>query len=54
MSDPTRNKSTNLTEAELKEIFNLVDLDDGGTKSRNELEALMKTIGLSATHVTPI
>ena len=35
---------------ELKEIFQLVDLDHGGTISRNELEILMKTVGLSATN----
>ena len=31
---------------ELKEIFQLVDLDHGGTISRDELETLMKTVGL--------
>ncbi len=32
---------------ELKEIFQLVDTDHGGTISRDELETLMKTVGLS-------
>lgn len=35
---------------ELKEIFQLVDLDHGGTISRDELETLMKTVGLRTTN----
>jgi Ca2+-binding EF-hand superfamily protein len=35
---------------ELKEIFQLVDLDHGGTISRDELESLMKTVGLRTTN----
>jgi len=32
--------------AEFREIFNLVDLDKGGTISKDELKQLMNTLGL--------
>ena len=35
--------------AEFREIFNLVDLDKGGTISRDELKQLMTTLGLKPT-----
>jgi Ca2+-binding EF-hand superfamily protein len=31
---------------ELREVFRLVDLDSGGTISKDELEMLMRTLGL--------
>ncbi|KOO20826.1 calmodulin-like protein [Chrysochromulina tobinii] len=34
---------------EFREIFNLVDLDKGGTISKDELGQLMKTLGLKPT-----
>ena len=42
-------KHAHLTEEELsefREIFNLVDLDKGGTISKDELKQLMMTLGL--------
>jgi Ca2+-binding EF-hand superfamily protein len=51
--DPYLVERTGQTLAEIqefKEIFQLVDLDHGGTISRSELEILMKTVGLSATN----
>ena len=42
-------KHAHLTEeelAEFREIFNLVDLDKGGTISKDELKQLMTTLGL--------
>ena len=35
--------------AEFREIFNLVDLDKGGTISKEELRQLMTTLGLKPT-----
>merc|ERR1712166_1476830 len=35
--------------AEFREIFNLVDLDKGGTISKDELKQLMNTLGLKPT-----
>ena len=35
--------------AELREIFNLVDEDRGGTISDDELRRLLKTVGIQAT-----
>ena len=35
--------------AEFQEIFNLVDLDKGGTISKDELKQLMNTLGLKPT-----
>jgi calmodulin len=35
--------------AEFREIFNLVDLDKGGTISKDELRQLMTTLGLKPT-----
>ncbi|KAJ3332596.1 hypothetical protein HDU91_003076 [Kappamyces sp. JEL0680] len=51
--DPLLAERTGQTLAELqelKEIFQLVDLDHGGTISRSELETLMKTVGLSTSN----
>ena len=45
-------KHSHLTDQELsefREIFNLVDLDKGGTISRDELKQLMITLGLKPT-----
>ena len=45
-------KHSHLTEeelAEFREIFNLVDLDKGGTISKDELKTLMTTLGLRPT-----
>jgi calmodulin len=45
-------KHPHLTQQELtefREIFNLVDLDKGGTISKDELGQLMKTLGLKPT-----
>jgi len=45
-------KHSHLTEeelAEFREIFNLVDLDKGGTISKDELKQLMQTLGLKPT-----
>ena len=45
-------KHAHLTEeelAEFQEIFNLVDLDKGGTISKDELKQLMNTLGLKPT-----
>ena len=45
-------KHPHLTEeelAEFREIFNLVDLDKGGTISKDELKQLMNTLGLKPT-----
>ena len=36
-------------ERELREIFNLVDEDRGGSISKEELRTLMETLGISAT-----
>ncbi|KAJ3371827.1 Calmodulin-3 [Allomyces arbusculus] len=36
---------------ELKEVFRLVDKDGGGTISKDELEVLMRTLGLRASKV---
>ena len=44
-----KQKHPHLTEeelAEFREIFNLVDLDKGGTISKDELKQLMTTLGL--------
>lgn len=35
--------------SELREIFNLVDRDSGGTISKGELAELMVTLGIRAT-----
>ena len=37
--------------AEFREIFNLVDLDKGGTISKEELRQLMTTLGLKPSQV---
>ena len=37
--------------AEFREIFNLVDLDKGGTISKDELKQLMNTLGLKPSQV---
>ncbi|KAJ3190984.1 hypothetical protein HK101_008188 [Irineochytrium annulatum] len=50
--DPTLKDRTGLREEELRElieIFSLVDVDHGGTISTDELETLMKTVGLKAS-----
>ncbi|KAJ3263429.1 hypothetical protein HDU76_012288, partial [Blyttiomyces sp. JEL0837] len=50
--DPTLLERTGLTVEQLQElveIFQLVDVDHGGTISTDELETLMKTLGLRAT-----
>ncbi|KAJ1555283.1 Calmodulin-3 [Cladochytrium tenue] len=50
--DPTLIERTGLNVEQLQElieIFQLVDIDHGGTISTDELEALMKTVGLRAT-----
>ena len=47
-------KHAHLTEeelAEFREIFNLVDLDKGGTISKDELKQLMTTLGLKPSQV---
>ena len=47
-------KHAHLTEEELsefREIFNLVDLDKGGTISKEELRQLMTTLGLKPSQV---
>ncbi|KAL3901406.1 MAG: hypothetical protein SGCHY_000628 [Lobulomycetales sp.] len=47
-------ESTGLSEAELQElleIFQLVDLDHGGTISTEELATLMQTMGIRSTKV---
>lgn len=47
-------KHAHLSEEELsefREIFNLVDLDKGGTISKEELRQLMTTLGLKPTQV---
>ncbi|RKO93216.1 hypothetical protein BDK51DRAFT_2152, partial [Blyttiomyces helicus] len=36
---------------EFMEIFSLVDVDHGGTISKDELATLMKTLGLRASEV---
>ena len=48
-------KHAHLTEeelAEFQEIFNLVDLDKGGTISKDELKQLMNTLGLKPTQAS--
>lgn len=48
------NKHPHLTDeelAEFREIFSLVDLDKGGSISREELKQLMTTLGLKPSHV---
>lgn len=50
--DPTLSARTGVSEAELMEmveIFSLVDVDHGGTISKDELAQLMKTLGLKAS-----
>lgn len=50
--DPTLIQRTGLSVEQLQElieIFQLVDVDNGGTISTDELEMLMKTLGLRAT-----
>mmetsp|Transcript_64920 Transcript_64920/g.115058 ORF Transcript_64920/g.115058 Transcript_64920/m.115058 type:complete len:83 (-) Transcript_64920:140-388(-) len=37
--------------SEFREIFNLVDLDKGGTISKEELKQLMSTLGLKPSPV---
>ena len=52
--DPTLIQRTGLSVEQLQElieIFQLVDVDNGGTISTDELEMLMKTLGLRATQV---
>ena len=39
---------------ELREIFNLVDLDGGGTISKDELATLMMNVGLEASKACPL
>ena len=49
---PDNSKHPHLTAeelAEFREIFNLVDLDKGGTISKDELKQLMQTLGLKPT-----
>ena len=48
-------KHAHLTEeelAEFQEIFNLVDLDKGGTISKDELKQLMNTLGLKPSQAS--
>ena len=50
-------KHAHLTEEELsefREIFNLVDLDKGGTISKEELRQLMTTLGLKPSQASPL
>ena len=52
LSPMAEKKHSHLTEeelAEFREIFNLVDLDKGGTISKDELKTLMTTLGLRPT-----
>ena len=52
MSKASSSKHPHLTAeelAEFREIFNLVDLDKGGTISKEELRQLMNTLGLKPT-----
>ncbi|KND00937.1 uncharacterized protein SPPG_04038 [Spizellomyces punctatus DAOM BR117] len=52
--DPTLIERTGLSAAELQElveIFSLVDVDHGGTISKDELATLMKTLGLRVSKV---
>lgn len=52
--DPTLIERSGLSEAELRElieIFSLVDVDHGGTISKDELATLMKTLGLRVSKV---
>ncbi|KAI8995934.1 hypothetical protein BC832DRAFT_309688 [Gaertneriomyces semiglobifer] len=52
--DPALIASSGLSEAEVRElveIFSLVDVDHGGTISKDELAALMKTLGLRVSKV---
>ncbi|KAJ3296362.1 Calmodulin-3 [Borealophlyctis nickersoniae] len=52
--DPTLSARTGISEAELQElveIFSLVDIDHGGTISKDELAQLMKTLGLRVSQV---
>ena len=46
MSDKKHPHLTDEELAEFREIFNLVDLDKGGTISKDELKQLMTTLGL--------
>ena len=49
MPDEPKRQHGHLTDeelAEFREIFNLVDLDKGGTISKEELKQLMNTLGL--------
>ncbi|KAI9098220.1 hypothetical protein DFS34DRAFT_103394 [Phlyctochytrium arcticum] len=52
--DPTLIERSGLSESELRElieIFSLVDVDHGGTISKDELATLMKTLGLRVSKV---
>jgi hypothetical protein len=54
MSKASSSKHPHLTAeelAEFREIFNLVDLDKGGTISKDELKQLMNTLGLKPSQV---
>ena len=42
-------QTAHLAPIRFREIFNLVDLDKGGTISKDELKQLMNTLGLKPT-----
>ena len=49
MLDGRRSQTAHLAPIRFREIFNLVDLDKGGTISKDELKQLMNTLGLKPT-----
>ena len=49
MLDGRRSQTFHLAPIRFREIFNLVDLDKGGTISKDELKQLMNTLGLKPT-----
>ena len=49
MLNGRRSQTAHLAPIRFREIFNLVDLDKGGTISKDELKQLMNTLGLKPT-----
>jgi hypothetical protein len=45
-------QTARLAPIRFREIFNLVDLDKGGTISKDELKQLMNTLGLKPTQAS--
>ena len=52
MLDGRRSQTAHLAPIRFREIFNLVDLDKGGTISKDELKQLMNTLGLKPTQAS--